>query len=374
MRVPFGQLFMDFLGSLTNFDTKLWSTLKVIGLRPGQLTKDYVEGKRARYVVPGRFYLFVSVIFFALLNVLLDRNMEERESPVVSISEGSPEFDRLRRSELNVILGKDRTRSMGWAKGELNDLDIELPIDAPHYRKYADRLRPASDQVLDSLLQQKDTLSGARARLRNSLALLPEADSLNTPFRVLFNGLPAAFDDRDMQALFEKGRMNDAVLDSLIDASGGEVNWLERRIIRSFGQLDLEKTSDKRRLARAAIGSTSLIMFLLMPFAAVLLLWSFDRKRYYWEHLIFSLHVHTILFLYASLYMGVAMIGSTPWPRAVHWGFFSGCLLYLLFALRRVYGRPWPSTLLRTLLMAVPYTLVMAVLLAAGFLWGLINL
>ena len=48
LRVPFKTFLYEFVENITHFDTKLWNTLKVIFTRPGQLTKDPVEGKRAR--------------------------------------------------------------------------------------------------------------------------------------------------------------------------------------------------------------------------------------------------------------------------------------------------------------------------------------
>ncbi len=44
-----------------HFDSKLWRTLPMLAVRPGQLTRDYVMGKRARYISP--FALFLLTIF-----------------------------------------------------------------------------------------------------------------------------------------------------------------------------------------------------------------------------------------------------------------------------------------------------------------------
>ncbi|MBK7752615.1 MAG: DUF3667 domain-containing protein [Flavobacteriales bacterium] len=48
LRVPFKTFLYEFVENITHFDTKLWNTLKVILTKPGQLTKDFVEGRRAR--------------------------------------------------------------------------------------------------------------------------------------------------------------------------------------------------------------------------------------------------------------------------------------------------------------------------------------
>jgi hypothetical protein len=51
---------------LLHLDGKILTTMKLLLLEPGQLTKDFIEGKRVRYISPIRLYLTWSVIFFAL--------------------------------------------------------------------------------------------------------------------------------------------------------------------------------------------------------------------------------------------------------------------------------------------------------------------
>jgi hypothetical protein len=45
---------------------KIPKTVKLLVLQPGQLTRDFVEGRRARYISPLRLYLTFSLLFFAL--------------------------------------------------------------------------------------------------------------------------------------------------------------------------------------------------------------------------------------------------------------------------------------------------------------------
>ena len=50
-------------------DGKIVQTLKVLVTKPGMLTKEFLEGRRARYISPFRLYLTISVVFFALARV-----------------------------------------------------------------------------------------------------------------------------------------------------------------------------------------------------------------------------------------------------------------------------------------------------------------
>ena len=60
------QLLSEAFGDLLELDSRLWRTLIPLLIRPGQLTRDYLEGRRARYMPPFRMYLVLSVIFFVV--------------------------------------------------------------------------------------------------------------------------------------------------------------------------------------------------------------------------------------------------------------------------------------------------------------------
>lgn len=64
VRIPFKDVIIDWLAANFNFDTKLWNSLKMMVLKPGQISVDYNNGKRERYVLPLKFFLFVSLIYF----------------------------------------------------------------------------------------------------------------------------------------------------------------------------------------------------------------------------------------------------------------------------------------------------------------------
>src|SRR5579859_3125735 len=48
-------------------DSKMLRTGYALVLKPGRLTRAYLEGRRARYVSPFRLYLFMSLVFFVAL-------------------------------------------------------------------------------------------------------------------------------------------------------------------------------------------------------------------------------------------------------------------------------------------------------------------
>ncbi|HET6654932.1 MAG TPA: DUF4286 family protein [Gammaproteobacteria bacterium] len=63
------ELMHDFFGDYLNFDSRLTRSLGPLLVRPGFLTREYLAGRRARYIPPLRLYLFISVAFFFLLSL-----------------------------------------------------------------------------------------------------------------------------------------------------------------------------------------------------------------------------------------------------------------------------------------------------------------
>ena len=66
-RAHIHHFFMDFLASMFNFDSKVLTTFKDLFI-PGRIVVNFTSYKRARYVFPVKFFLFVSFLYFLLLS------------------------------------------------------------------------------------------------------------------------------------------------------------------------------------------------------------------------------------------------------------------------------------------------------------------
>lgn len=67
LHVPSAREFLhEFVAHYVALEGKLWKSMALLIFRPGQLTRDYIEGKRVRYIEPLRLYLTFSIIFFAI--------------------------------------------------------------------------------------------------------------------------------------------------------------------------------------------------------------------------------------------------------------------------------------------------------------------
>ena len=61
--------FHDLLHGVLHFEGKTWRTLPLLAWRPGELTRRYIDGQRARFVSPIALFLFSVFLMFALLGM-----------------------------------------------------------------------------------------------------------------------------------------------------------------------------------------------------------------------------------------------------------------------------------------------------------------
>ena len=65
-----GAFFHDLLHGVLHFEGKIWRTLPLLAWRPGELTRRYIHGERARFVSPIALFLFSVFLMFAVFSTL----------------------------------------------------------------------------------------------------------------------------------------------------------------------------------------------------------------------------------------------------------------------------------------------------------------
>ena len=99
--------FGDFASGVLNFEGKIWRTLPMLAWCPGDLTRRYIQGERARFVSPIALYLFTVFLMFAVLSftgalsgggVNLDIGAREAKSELSKLQAERAEGLRLRRN------------------------------------------------------------------------------------------------------------------------------------------------------------------------------------------------------------------------------------------------------------------------------------
>ena len=91
---PVASLVGDTIADTFTLDGRLARTVPVLLFRPGRLTRNYTEGKRARYVPPFRLFLLASLVFYLTLFSLVPPGQviniddDTRQEITQSITEG----------------------------------------------------------------------------------------------------------------------------------------------------------------------------------------------------------------------------------------------------------------------------------------------
>ena len=101
----FPVLLRELLEDFMDFDSRFMRTIKPLLFRPGRLTRDYLDGKRFRYVPPLRLYIFSSIAFFFLAAILagdaitIQSEADGDTETITGIHIGEPDTEELQEDE-----------------------------------------------------------------------------------------------------------------------------------------------------------------------------------------------------------------------------------------------------------------------------------
>ena len=358
----FPVLVRDLLEDVMDFDSRFMRTMRPLLFHPGRLTRDYLDGRRFRYVPPMRLYIFSSMLFFILAATVAGNAIDvvrgtDGAPPAIHIGghtentaentaedgaedgaeaaadAGSPktEFE----TELNAALGE------AVAEGALSkELAGEIS-DAVHERTGADHPAAAADESSAPDEEQNIMFNGERWDRETNPLVIP--------------GVPKFLNDW----------LNDEI---------GESPEKSREIEEN-PNLIVDKLFDVMPVA----------VFVMLPLVAMLLkFWYLFAGKYYVEHLIHALHNHSFLFvvfILTSVSDGIAMwldpqeVGRpsqiSSWLTII---LLCWVPLYLLISLKTVYRQGWFMTFMKFSLLGVSYLVLLALVTSVAALAGFVLL
>ncbi len=301
----------ELIESIFHLDSKIYLTLKTMLIYPGKITREYNINMRARFTPPIRLYVFISFIFFVLLQI-------PEKKPTITITE-------------NITTSESNDSLDAFANLEYPDSLANTEMDTT--KKGTSNLRVKSSRGKKAMIQ-------------------------------IF-GL--AFSKEDL--LKYKNASNNQI-DSLIISQNAKPNYFTRTLVRQIIKINSADEDFSDRIKEKTIHFASLSLFLLMPFFALLLkLVYYKRKLFYYEYLIFSVHLHTVVFLFFSLIIILNFFIATPtW---VFWLYSFGLLFYLGKALRYNYQGSRMRTILKMIFICLFYSIVSLIVFLLSFGLGL---
>jgi hypothetical protein len=93
----------DFLHSILHFEGKVWRTLPLLFFKPGDLTRRFVHGERAKFVSPLALFLFSVFLMFGTFNSIggpIVSGVQFEDTPVSRTDSAKPQTDvRLERGK-----------------------------------------------------------------------------------------------------------------------------------------------------------------------------------------------------------------------------------------------------------------------------------
>lgn len=303
-----GHFLAEFAEQTLALQGQLWRTLYSLLFRPGQLTLDYVAGRRQRYVRPLRLYLAISISFFAVLGLTSGERLFRLDGPAAR--EGI--------SEVHKELAAERK-----AAAASPDVKTAEPDEA--------RIAAQVEREVDAALTKAEAKVDERAE-----------EKVRPGIAVQVKPGPANAGDGDGDAHIHTGNAE-----------------LDARLQARFDKLmALPKPEMQARIADAFLSYAPFAMFLLLPLFALFLRIGYLRRRAnYAIHLLFAVNYHSFIFV-------MLLLGLLPGIERLD-GWLTLILpLYLLLALRRVHGGGWLATGLFVFLLLSAYVAVLGTVMA----------
>jgi hypothetical protein len=116
----------DIVHSVLHFDGKIWRTLPMLFWKPGDLTRRYVHGERAKFVSPLALFLFTVFLTFATFNILMPKS--DGLGAVLQADDVEKEYQADRKEIVDQIAElkadkaeaiKDESPGRGWIDGAI---------------------------------------------------------------------------------------------------------------------------------------------------------------------------------------------------------------------------------------------------------------
>ncbi len=289
--------FDEFFSNIISYDSKLLKTLAAMLWRPGKITKDYINGKRVCYTNPFRFLLSLAIIYFLIWNFTsnyseLDRYGFDNGKSTFLNDDGSLKFsigDEEQQKELQMVMDTLKINETVKLANEAKKQKDSIILSDPkfHFRSNAD----------NSFIK----------RLVGKYQL----------FSLLLN----------------KGRIK--TLGEASEKYSIEDDW-ENRTTFNIASSVIKFTKQPGSFLSDLISKLPFATFFFLPIFAIFILLAYIRKKYnYTDHLIFSFHNQSLLFILLIISF------LLDWIFGIDsgWIFIMIFSIYLFMAMRKFYGQ-----------------------------------
>ncbi|QHT70037.1 DUF3667 domain-containing protein [Rhodocytophaga rosea] len=319
--VSFTTLAAEVVNNYIAYDSRLGRTIIPFLFKPGLLTNEFIAGKRIKYMHPLRLYFIVSFFYFLIFSIVV--------SSQINVNEPAFRFGG----------------------------DVKVPS--------ADSLNREIGNEISTGLLESEALSGEEKHIADSIVKNLPKSQVVVPEKT-DTGAVIRSGEKDVN-LDKLVKTPGITPEQILDSLDQEKSWLNLLLAKQGIKLANEKGNT---IVNYLISKASLMMFLLLPFFALILkLFYIRTKRLYIEHIIFTLHIHTFLFFILS----VALLIDYFWPNGLIFT-LSGILVFVYFLLsfRSVYHQGWFKTLLKMFILFISYAFSFSVFMVITIILSLL--
>ncbi|HEY9553002.1 DUF3667 domain-containing protein [Allosphingosinicella sp.] len=155
----------DLVHGVLHLDGKVWRTLPLLAWKPGELTRRYVEGERAKFVSPLGLFLFSVFLMFAVFSMVggpftADDNVFDRPEAIQELREEQTQLretlDDLRSERETLAAAKGPTETVD---GRIEESERELAVMERTARIFASGTEEEVQAELDR--ETREVQSGA---------------------------------------------------------------------------------------------------------------------------------------------------------------------------------------------------------------------
>lgn len=113
----------DIAHGVFHFDGKVWRTLPMLAWRPGELTRRYVDGERAKFVSPMALFLFSVFLMFAVVSNIAKEHPPETTTLT---KHGAVDTETLYKRDRAKLAGLQTARESATDKAARGALDKQI--------------------------------------------------------------------------------------------------------------------------------------------------------------------------------------------------------------------------------------------------------
>jgi Protein of unknown function (DUF3667) len=127
----------DLLHGVFHFEGKVWKTLPMLAFKPGELTRRYIHGERAKFVSPLALFLFAVFLMFAVVSGLAgemhapdagDIQVSLRNKPLAELDRGLKQ-ERARKAVIDAQIKHVKAADGDTAALEKQSTSLEKDIE-----------------------------------------------------------------------------------------------------------------------------------------------------------------------------------------------------------------------------------------------------